>query len=234
MNRSSTCAVVAAIGVALLAAAAVAAEKAKAPEAPKIDPNLPKVLIIGDSISIGYTPVVQKLLAGKVNVIRIPGNGQHTATGLAKLQDWLGSEKWDVIHFNWGLWDLCYHGATDMGARDKASGRQFVPLEEYEKNLRELVKRLKATGAKLIWATSTPVPDGDKGRNPSDELGYNAVAEKIMKENGVAVDDLHAAVLSRLKELQLPGNVHFNAKGYEFLAEHVAASILKALQAPAR
>jgi lysophospholipase L1-like esterase len=234
MKRSLACAVAAAIAIAFLAAAAVSAEKAKAPEAPKIDPNLPKVLIIGDSISIGYTPAVQKLLAGKVNVIRIPGNGQHTATGLAKLKDWLGAEKWDVIHFNWGLWDLCYHGATDMGARDKVGGKQFVPLEEYEKNLRELAKRLKATGAKLIWATTTPVPDGDKGRNAGDELRYNAVAEKIMKENGVAVDDLHAAVLPRLKDFQSPGNVHFNAKGSEFLAEQVAASILKTLQAPAK
>ena len=234
MNRSSTCAVVAAIGIALLAAAAVAAEKAKAPEAPRIDPSLPKVLIIGDSISIGYTPAVQKLLAGKVNVVRIPGNGQHTATGMAKLQGWLGSEKWDAIHFNWGLWDLAYRGVKDEKVRDKVDGKQFVPLEEYEKNLRELVNRLKATGAKLIWTTTTPVPDGDKGRFPNDELKYNAVAEKIMKGNGVAVDDLHAAVMPRLKELQLPGNVHFTPQGYEFLAEQVAASILKALQVPAK
>ncbi len=62
--------------------------------------KLPKVLIIGDSISIGYTNDVKKLLAGKADVQRIRGNGQHTTTGVAKIDAWLGEQKWDVIHFN--------------------------------------------------------------------------------------------------------------------------------------
>src|SRR5436190_1240007 len=110
--------------------------------------GLPRVLIIGDSISIGYTVTVRKELAGTANVHRIPENGADTANGLKKLDDWLGDSHWDLIHFNWGLHDL---KVTPDG------GRQ-VPLEIYEKNLEALAARLNKTGARLIWATTTPVP----------------------------------------------------------------------------
>src|ERR1051325_9877533 len=69
-------------------------------------PGLPRVLLIGDSISIGYTVTVQKALAGKANVHRIPENGADTVNGLKKIESWLGDSHWDVIHFNWGLHDL--------------------------------------------------------------------------------------------------------------------------------
>src|SRR5881396_740319 len=75
--------------------------------APVIDqPGLARVLLIGDSISIGYTATVRKELAGKANVHRIPENGADTANGLKKIDAWLGNSRWDVIHFNWGLHDL--------------------------------------------------------------------------------------------------------------------------------
>ena len=70
--------------------------------------GLPKVLLIGDSISIGYTPHVAAALRGQVQVKHHAGNAQHTGTGLKQLKRWLGDTEWDVIHFNWGLWDLCY------------------------------------------------------------------------------------------------------------------------------
>src|SRR5436305_496918 len=63
------------------------------------DPVLPRVLLIGDSISIGYTVPTRKLLQGKANVHRIPENGGPTSNGLAKLDKWLGDGKWEVIHF---------------------------------------------------------------------------------------------------------------------------------------
>src|SRR5438552_10306989 len=72
----------------------------------KDDPALPRVLLIGDSISIGYTVPVRRLLKGQANVHRIPENGGPTSNGLKKIDSWLGDKKWDVIHFNWGLHDL--------------------------------------------------------------------------------------------------------------------------------
>ena len=183
-------------------------------------PGLPRVLLIGDSISIGYTTAVQDALAGKANVHRPAANCGPTITGLAKLDDWLGEGHWDVIHFNWGLHDL----------RLDAPDKHQVDLDQYEKNLRELVSRLKKTGATLIWCSTTPVPETSKPpRKESDVIAYNAVARKIMDENGIRIDDLHAFALPRLSEIQLPDNVHFKPEGSKVLAQQVARSIAEAL-----
>ncbi len=201
------------------------ADKAKKPDPAfaKVndDPKLPRVLLIGDSISIGYTVPVQKLLAGKANVHRISENGGPTTNGLAKIDKWLGNGKWDVIHFNWGLHDL----------KMDANGKHQVPLADYEKNLRSLVQRMKATGARLIWASTTPVPEGkiNPPRKESDVVAYNAAAKKIMEENGVAIDDLYRFARPMLTKIQQPVNVHFTPKGSEALAERVAANIQEAL-----
>ncbi len=208
---------------------AAANRRAKGPFAPVQDKSgLPRVLLIGDSISIGYTVPVRRLLEGKANVHRAPTNCGPTTRGLAQLDKWLGNGKWDVIHFNWGLHDLKY--MDDKGRLVPVEkGHQQVPIEQYARNLEELVKRLKKTGAKLIWASTTPVPEGATGRVKGDEVRYNAAARKIMEKYGVAIDDLYSAAISRLSEIQRPKNVHFTPQGSEFLAKHVAESILEAL-----
>lgn len=194
-------------------------------------PGLPRVLLIGDSISIGYTVAVRELLAGKANVHRIPTNGGPTTNGLKNIDAWLGHSKWDVIHFNWGLHDLKYVGPNDDNLADPGAptSRQQVPPTEYEKNLTTLVGRLKATGAKLIWRNSTPIPVGSTGRIPGDELTYNASAARVMLTAGVVIEDLHAHSLAAPAGYQLPANVHYSAAGAAYLAEHVAAAILSQL-----
>jgi len=166
---------------------------------------------------MGYTIPVQKLLEGKANVHRIPTNGGPTINGTAHIKEWLGDSKWDVIHFNWGLHDIRY--MLD-------NTRQVSP-EDYEKNLRSLVATLKATGAKLIWCSTTPVVEGtiNPVRKDEDVLAYNVIAKKVMDENGIEIDDLYAFALPQLSTIQLPKNVHYNATGYETLAQQVVKTI---------
>ncbi|MBN2473439.1 MAG: SGNH/GDSL hydrolase family protein [Pirellulales bacterium] len=184
------------------------------------DPTLPRVLLIGDSISIGYMLPVRAALAGKANVHRPPTNCGPTIRGLEQIDRWLGEGRWDVIHFNWGLHDLKF-----------IEGKRQVPLVEYEKNLQRLVARMKKTGARLIWCSTTPVPKGcSPPRTNDDVVAYNAVAKKIMDANGIAIDDLYGFALPRLAEIQLPANVHFTPKGSKTLAGQVAASIRVALE----
>jgi len=186
------------------------------------DPALPRVLLIGDSISVGYTLAVREALAGKANVHRPAANCGNTTKGLKALRQWLGDGHWDVIHFNWGLHDL-----TSINDQPE------TPLNEYEKNLSELVARLKKTGATLVWCSTTPVPPGRRAPlKPEDVLRYNEVAQKIMDENGIAIDDLYAFALPRLKEIQLPTNVHVTPEGSKVLAQQVAASIEAVLKQP--
>jgi lysophospholipase L1-like esterase len=218
------CAALITVLLSSVAAAQDTGKKAKpnpAMEPIKDVPGLPRVLLIGDSISIGYTLPTRKLLDGKANVHRVLENGGTTTNGLAKLKKWLGDGKWDVIHFNWGLHDL------------KMEDRKHqVRIQQYEKNLHELVKQLKATNAKLIWATTTPVPEAKVSpprRNVDVEV-YNSVAKYLMESNGVAINDLYAFAAPQLEKIQIKANVHFTEAGSRALAERVAAAIEAALK----
>jgi acyl-CoA thioesterase-1 len=183
----------------------------------------PRVLLIGDSISIGYTLPVRTLLKGKANVHRIPVNGGATEVGLEHMKSWLGDGKWDVIHFNFGLHDAKFSSETT----------QRASREQYAENLRKLVAQMKITGAKLIFATTTPVPKGGvltPTRKFDSITERNKVAAKVMQETGVAIDDLYSVALPVMEKVGRPNDVHFQPEGYELLAKAVAASIEEALR----
>ena len=114
----------------------------------KDDPKLPRVLLIGDSVSRGYTLAARKALVGKANVHRAPENCGPTANGLKKMEIWLGDGRWDVIHFNFGIHD------------------RRTPPADYKQRLETIIARLQKTGAKLVWASTTPVPP-DTADGPS-------------------------------------------------------------------
>jgi acyl-CoA thioesterase-1 len=90
------------------------------------------------------------------------------------------------------------------------SGGHQVELEQYRVNLAQIVQRLRRTGARLIWASTTPAPQGKLSppRKPGDEIPFNEVALAIMQRHGVAVNELHTFAAKRLAEIQLPANVH--------------------------
>src|SRR5690606_9801731 len=138
---------------------------------------------------------------------------------------------WSIIHFNWGLHDLCYRHPDSkvQGNRDKVNGTLSVPLAEYEENLERLVQRLKRTGATLIWASTTVVPEGETGRFAGDEVTYDAAAARIMKKHGMIINDLHATTKSFAPDLfRGPGDVHFTPEGSGLLATQVLDRIVRA------
>jgi N-sulfoglucosamine sulfohydrolase len=202
----------------LFAGSSLVAQPRSGPMAPIQDQSdLPRVLLIGDSISIGYTLPVREMLKGRANVHRIPENGGPSSKGIQKLDQWLGKEKWDLIHFNWGLHDLKF----------MENDKRQVSLDDYERNLTEIVDRLKQTGASLIWASTTPVPHGNLKplRKPGDDLIYNLVAKRIMRDKQVAVNDLYTLANSQLDQIQRPENVHFTPDGSRLLAKQVSSII---------
>ncbi|MEQ1853893.1 MAG: SGNH/GDSL hydrolase family protein, partial [Chthoniobacteraceae bacterium] len=180
------------------------------------NPKLPRVLLIGDSVSRGYTQAVRKELAGKANVHRAPANCGPTASGLKNLDVWLGAGKWDLIHFNFGIHD-----------------RATAP-EVYEQNLGQLVTRLEATGAKLVWASTTPIPPDTKDGEAATKaiVEKNNIAARVMQKHKVVIDDLHGWMLPDLAKFQNPKDVHFTGAGYERLAQRVARVIEVALPPP--
>jgi acyl-CoA thioesterase-1 len=209
------------------------AAKPAGPLAPIQDQEgLPRVLLIGDSISIGYTLAVRELLKGKANVHRPSTNCGPTSRGVSGIDQWLGEGKWDVIHFNWGLHDLKYLGPKGQNLADPraAGSHQQIPPAEYEKNLQLLVKRMKKTGATLIWCNTTPVPKGAKGRVVGDSMKYNQIALRVMKEHDIPVDDLYGLSIGKLDKIQRPANVHFTPEGSRMLAEQVVKAISRQLK----
>jgi lysophospholipase L1-like esterase len=178
----------------------------------KDDPKLPRLLLIGDSVSRGYTQATRKALAGRVNVHRAPANCGPTASGLKNLDAWLGEGKWDLIHFNFGIHD------------------RATPAADYVKRLEEIVVRLEKTGAKLIWASTTPIPDNPAQKQTAQSVvEKNSLAAEVMRKHGIPTDDLFAAITPRLAELQNPNDVHFKGEGYDFLGARVGEAILARL-----
>ena len=177
--------------------------------------ELPNVLLIGDSISIGYGETVRARLDGVAEVEKLPIATKSTTLGLAEIDGHLGKMRWDVIHFNWGLNDL-EHGEE---------GGPRVPLAQYELNIRELMTRLQETGAVLVWASTTPVPEGAPARTPGDAVKYNAAATRVMQDQKILFNDLYSFALARLDSIQKEADVHFTDAGSVVLADEVARHV---------
>jgi lysophospholipase L1-like esterase len=208
------------------------ATTAIAQEAPK--PFLPKVVMLGDSVREHYAPFVAELLADKAVVVTPKVNGGDTGKLLTNLNEWAIKEQPDVVHFNSGIHDT---------KRDQKTGKYNFPPEQYEANLREIVKRLRAeTKAKIIFALSTPLIDErSKGywKTRSYQLfnasvmDYNVIALRVMKELNVPVNDLPAALGDAKESARLhdSGGIHFTEEGSRKLAAAVAAVVIKHLSA---
>ena len=193
--------------------------------------GLPHVLIIGDSISIGYTLPTRELLKGKVNLHRIPTNGGPTVKGLSEIEKWLGKRKWDLIHFNWGLHDLKYMGkdGTNLVPKEKGGVVQ-VPLADYEKNLEKLVVRMKKSAKQLVWRNTTPIPPGSKARYVGDSVKYNEAAARVMKKLKIPTLDLFTPSKKNMKDWMKKADVHYYPHGSQALAEIVAKDVLTRLK----
>lgn len=197
----------------------------------------PKVFIYGDSISIGYTEYARASLEGSACVYRLHVNGGSSNDFIAKMESLRSAMfqpdleqgwdfEWDLIHFNVGLHDLKY---LYNGKLDKENGTKVSSLETYENNLRSIIKYLKGSypKAKLIFATTTSVPEGEPGRIAGDAKSYNKVAKKVMKDyKDIVINDLYKFSLPVLDEHAVgPGNVHFKAEGSRLLGIEVAEVI---------
>ena len=218
-----------ALGAAISLIAASAQQTPRPEFQPVVDqPGLPRVLIIGDSISIGYTLPLRAALEGVANVHRPPENCAHTWKGLESVERWLGEGKWDLIHFNWGLHDLKYVDKEGKLALPP-KGEQVSTLAEYAANLEKLVRRLKQTGAELIWRPTTPVPEGTQGRIPADLPKYNAAALKVIERHGIEVDDMNSFIRDQRIPHVRPDNVHFSKDSSALMAGNSAELIRQSL-----
>ncbi len=196
----------------------------------------PRVLVLGDRMYLSLSQHAMKSLQGKAEIVyRNNPDVFNTTTATARIDELLGDEKWDLIYFNYGLGDLVHRapGMKSFRTMSKAAGgiRATDPAT-YEKNLAAIALRLKATGAKLIWASTTPIQSGGNGLyEPGSEIEYNTIAAKVMAANDIPVSDMHAEFISILGDAK-PGNDPFTFPRGMSMHPPFIAAICRSLSIP--
>ncbi len=179
--------------------------------------NLPRALLIGDSVTRAYYPEVEKRLAGKAYVGRLSSSAfLSDPVLLEQIKMVLSQYKFDVILFNNGM-----HGWQHSEKEYEAAFPKYVEtIQKYAPN------------AKLIWADTTPLKvspnlPADNQTQATDEriAARNAIAVKFVQAQGIPVDDLNTPMLGHPEFHS--DNVHFNDQGIALQAAQVAAQIEK-------
>jgi lysophospholipase L1-like esterase len=193
--------------------------------------DLPKVVIVGDSIRLSYAPTVVKQLAGVAIVISPKANGGDSSNVLKHLDQWVINEKPAIVHFNCGIHDT---------KKFKSMGKFQVPPEQYAANLRKIVERIRTeTDAVVLFATTTPIVDDRAAQTRRDRdyelldasvCQYNAIAKKVMQELEVPINDLHSTLSNPERATKAEGligsdGVHLKSEAKELLGKAVAAFI---------
>ncbi len=182
------------------------------------------IVLIGDSIRMGYQEKVRGQLADWANVWAPAENGGTSENVLAHLDEWALARRADVIHINCGLHDIVKQFDQNTAA---------VPLSAYTQNVRAILTRLRsATKATVVWALTTPVNQERHHRNKpfdrfaTDVVAYNTAAAEISGELGIAVNDLFTVINSAGRDdFLLQDGVHFKPEGYALLGKSVAECI---------
>lgn len=193
-----------------------------------------KVILLGDSIKSWYASRVTELLEGKCEVLQMVGdNGRFTYYSLRQLMELIQKhgEQIDLVHFNNGYWDMAIMPILN---------KPMMTTEEYKMGLRKIIELSRAAGAKLIFATTTPLPAIEKSQDNTGTGStfvfeqdcvkiFNEAALEVMKEENVPVNDLYAVCKQDKNFYKCEDNLHHTPEGNEILAQHVAAAILKEL-----
>lgn len=184
--------------------------------------EIKNMLIIGDSISIGYTPYVQENLSQENYLVRrivngrgTPENARYSTHGAEHIDRWLsqyGVEMWDVVTFNHGLHDLHDEVATDINA--------------YKDALREVAIKIKAKSKLAIFINTTTVNDvGGRHRENANVLIYNDAAIEVMEELDIPVIDLYSVSVNIFHMIY--DDVHFSEEGYSILGNALSVEVLR-------
>lgn len=189
-----------------------------------------KILLLGDSIRMGYQNDVKELLKDEYDVLYPEDNGRFAAYTL-----WQANQafKWNpdikLVHFNNGYWDMNIEAPMTEAIH---------PIEEYKSFLRRIVLLCRQCGAKVIFATTVPILEKGAARDNTGVRGtinysnewvkkYNAAAIEVMKELNVSVNDLYALCMEDDRYYKCEDLLHLSAEGSRRCAEQIAKYIKK-------
>jgi len=189
---------------------------------------MPKLLIVGDSISMGYTETVAAELGGAADVVHSPGNGGDSSNAVANIDQWLADAKPHLVVLNCGLHDV---------KRERDGDHCQVPLMFYKTILPAVIEKVRAAGCRCVWVSTTPVIEKrHRAAKSFDRLNkdiddYNKAARAIARKAGLPIINLNKAARNLDLETALTGDgVHFTPEAYEALGKKVAARLREMLQ----
>lgn len=192
----------------------------------------PEVVLLGDSIRIGYQAAVINSLEGTARVWAPKENCRHSAFLLERIEGWLEDRSPRVIHLNVGLHDMYV---------DRKTGKPRHSLETYEKNLRAIFSKIKeVSDAKIVFALTTPVNEESQARSETyqrvvrrsaDVQLYNNKAREVARQAGVIVNDLHGFITKAGKEdiLRPSDGIHLSPDGSKLVGDAIANFIQEQL-----
>lgn len=186
-----------------------------------------KVLLLGDSIRMFYQKEVERKLGSEYQVMAPEENCRFSYYTLNSLRFWLSAfSDPDIIHWNIGLWDLAILYPQD-GC--------FIKKELYVENMKKILRELKKTGAKIIFATTTPVKDEKQfcegpfppaNRN-ADIKEYNQAVLEAFENEDVEINDLFSLMYPGRERLIREDMVHPNEEGIDILSDAVTKAIVR-------
>lgn len=165
------------------------------------DPKKDSILLIGDSIRMGYCKTVRAQLADVANVFYPAENCRNTQNVITNLNAWskqFPADEIGIVQFNCGHWDVAHWSGDE---------ESLTSADEYRRNIQMIIRLLRKffPKAKLVFATTTAMnPSGIVGVNPryNDEIElYNRIAVEVASQSGVAVNDLYAITKTYTTEM---------------------------------
>ena len=180
-----------------------------------------KIILIGDSIRMGYDKYVKDALKEEAEVFYPNENCRFAQYVLRSVSDWRNDGKWgddaDLVHWNAGLWDtLRLYGDEPL-----------TPPEMYAEMIRRVDKRIRFLfpKAKFVFATSTRVIEERYGRDfkryNRDIEEYNRIAVEALKDTDTVINDLYSFTAS-LPESYYSDVTHlYTAEGTNAMANKV-------------
>lgn len=175
-----------------------------------------KITLLGDSIRIGYGPLVYQLLGEDYEIFQPNDNCRFSKYTLRYLFDWKEQmEGSRIVHWNNGLWDICNLYGDGC----------FSTKEEYLKNMLKIAAILTERYDRVIFATTTPVDPRHPHNSNEDIKAYNELLVPRLQEMGIVINDLHRLVYPHIEEYICSDYIHLTDEGKRACSEQVAKVI---------
>jgi len=180
-----------------------------------------KILLIGDSIRLGYQDAVRNILSETAVITGPDVNCRFSSFTLFHLSKWVEDSDYDIIQWNNGQWDTCY----------MPDGKIHTPLPIYLEYQERIASVLMTKTKRLVFATTTPVwPEMHTEiqldyRKNEDIQKYNNSACSLLSKSGIEINDLYTPIATDIKKYISDDMVHQNQEGNLLLSKHVVSMI---------